>query len=131
MNAMIPTIVIVLILYFAAMVVIGWMGRSKASNFEGYLSMGRSAGVLLLMGGAIGGRSATVSWSEALQRALSADLQAPPGIACALSTVVVALFLNNFIYNNGYVYDRLYRKRYHNEIPGTIYDLSTAISPSA
>ena len=49
MNAMIPTIVIVLILYFAAMVVIGWMGRSKASNFEGYLSMGRSAGVLLLM----------------------------------------------------------------------------------
>lgn len=38
------------------MVVIGWMGRSKASNFEGYLSMGRSAGVLLLMGGAIGGQ---------------------------------------------------------------------------
>ena len=35
---------------------IGWLGRSKASNFEGYLSMGRSAGVLLLMGGAIGGQ---------------------------------------------------------------------------
>ena len=52
---MLPTIVIVLVIYFAAMVVIGFMGRNKASNFEGYLSMGRSAGVLLLMGGAIGG----------------------------------------------------------------------------
>ena len=49
-NGMIPTIIVVLVLYFAAMVVIGWLGRSKASNFEGYLSMGRSAGVLLLMG---------------------------------------------------------------------------------
>ena len=53
---MIPTIVVVLVIYFGAMVVIGFMGRSKASDFEGYLSMGRSAGVLLLMGGAIGGQ---------------------------------------------------------------------------
>ena len=55
-QAMIPTIIVVLVIYFAAMVFIGWLGRSKASNFEGYLSMGRSAGVLLLMGGAIGGQ---------------------------------------------------------------------------
>lgn len=53
---MIATIVIVLVLYFGSMVAIGFMGRDKASNFEGYLSMGRSAGVLLLMGGAIGGQ---------------------------------------------------------------------------
>ena len=55
-QAIIPTIVVVLVIYFAAMVFIGWMGRSKASNFEGYLSMGRTGGVLLLMGGAIGGQ---------------------------------------------------------------------------
>jgi len=53
---MITTIVIVLVLYFAAMVAIGFMGRDKASSFEGYLSMGRSGGVILLMGGAIGGQ---------------------------------------------------------------------------
>jgi len=34
---MITTIVIVLVIYFAAMVGIGFMGRDKASNFEGYL----------------------------------------------------------------------------------------------
>ena len=130
MNAMIPTIVIVLILYFAAMVVIGWMGRSKASNFEGYLSMGRSAGVLLLMGGAIGGQIGNgFVVGGAAEGAVSGLAGAAYGIACALSTVVVALFLNNFINNNGYMSMTDYtRKRYHNEIPGTIYDLSTAIS---
>lgn len=115
MNAMIPTIVIVLILYFAAMVVIGWMGRSKASNFEGYLSMGRSAGVLLLMGGAIGGQIGNgFVVGGAAEGAVSGLAGAAYGIACALSTVVVALFLNNFIYNNGYMSMTDYtRKRYH------------------
>ena len=32
---MITTIVVVLVLYFAAMVAIGFMGRDKASNFDG------------------------------------------------------------------------------------------------
>ena len=127
---MIPTIVIVLIIYFAAMVVIGWMGRSKASNFEGYLSMGRSAGVLLLMGGAIGGQIGNgFVVGGAAEGATSGLAGAAYGIACALSTVLVAVFLNNFIYNNGYMSMADYtRERYHNEIPGTIYDLSTAIS---
>lgn len=130
MNSMIPTIVIVLIIYFAAMVVIGWMGRSKASNFEGYLSMGRSAGVLLLMGGAIGGQIGNgFVVGGAAEGAASGLAGAAYGIACALSTVLVAVFLNNFIYNNGYMSMADYtRERYHNEIPGTIYDLSTAIS---
>lgn len=130
MSAMIPTIVIVLIIYFAAMVVIGWMGRNKASNFEGYLSMGRSAGVLLLMGGAIGGQIGNgFVVGGAAEGAVSGLAGAAYGIACALSTVLVAVFLNNFIYNNGYMSMADYtRKRYHNEIPGTIYDLSTAIS---
>lgn len=112
------------------MVVIGFMGRDKASNFEGYLSMGRSAGILLLMGGAIGGQIGNgfvVGGAE--QGAAVGMAGAAYGIACALSTVLVAVFLNNFIYNGGYMSMADYtRKRYHNEIPGTIYDLSTAIS---
>ena len=129
-NSMIPIIVVVLVIYFAAMVFIGFMGRDKASNFEGYLSMGRSAGVLLLMGGAIGGQIGNgfvVGGAE--QGAAVGMAGAAYGIACALSTVLVAVFLNNFIYNGGYMSMADYtRKRYHNEIPGTIYDLSTAIS---
>lgn len=129
-QGIITTIVVVLVIYFAAMVVIGWMGRSKASNFEGYLSMGRTGGVLLLMGGAIGGQIGNgFVVGGAAEGAASGLAGSAYGIACALSLVLVALFLNNFIYNNGYMSMADYtRQRYHSEIPGTIYDLSTAIS---
>ena len=129
-QAMIPTIIVVLVIYFAAMVFIGWLGRSKASNFEGYLSMGRSAGVLLLMGGAIGGQIGNgFVVGGAAEGSVSGLAGSAYGIACALSTVMVAIFLNNFIYNNGYMSMADYtRARYRNEIPGTIYDLSTAVS---
>lgn len=53
---MLTTIIIVLVLYFGAMVAIGWAGRHRSQNFESYLNMGRSGGVILLMGGAIGGQ---------------------------------------------------------------------------
>ena len=129
-QAIIPTIVVVLVIYFAAMVFIGWMGRSKASNFEGYLSMGRTGGVLLLMGGAIGGQIGNgFVVGGAAEGAASGLAGSAYGIACALSLVLVALFLNDFIYNNGYMSMADYtRQRYHSEVPGTIYDLSTAIS---
>ena len=129
-QAIIPTIVVVLVIYFAAMVFIGWMGRSKASNFEGYLSMGRTGGVLLLMGGAIGGQIGNgFVVGGAAEGATSGLAGYAYGIACALSLVLVALFLNDFIYNNGYMSMADYtRQRYHSEVPGTIYDLSTAVS---
>ena len=129
-QAIIPTIVVVLVIYFAAMVFIGWMGRSKASNFEGYLSMGRTGGVLLLMGGAIGGQIGNgFVVGGAAEGATSGLAGSAYGIACALSLILVALFLNDFIYNNGYMSMADYtRQRYHSEVPGTIYDLSTAIS---
>lgn len=130
MNSMIPTIIVVLIIYFAAMVVIGWMGRNKASNFEDYLSAGRSAGVLLLMGGAIGGAIGNgFVVGGAAEGSTVGMVGAAYGISCALSTILVAIFLNNFIYNGGYMSMADYtRKRYHNEVPGIIYDLSTAAS---
>ena len=129
-QAIITTIVVVLVIYFAAMVFIGWMGRSKASNFEGYLSMGRTGGVLLLMGGAIGGQIGNgFVVGGAAEGAASGLAGSAYGIACALSLILVALFLNDFIYNNGYMSMADYtRQRYHSEVPGTIYDLSTAIS---
>ena len=129
-QAIIPTIVVVLVIYFAAMVFIGWMGRSKASNFEGYLSMGRTGGVLLLMGGAIGGQIGNgFVVGGAAEGAASGLAGSAYGIACALSLILAALFLNDFIYNNGYMSMADYtRQRYHSEVPGTIYDLSTAIS---
>lgn len=127
---MITTIVVVLVIYFLAMVAIGWAGRNKASNFEGYLSMGKSGGVLLLVGGAVGGQIGNGFVVGGAAEGASVGMAgAAYGIACALSCVMVAIFLNNFIYNGGYLSMADFtRKRYHNEIPGTIYDLSTAIS---
>lgn len=130
MTPLLTTIVIVLVIYFAAMVFIGYLGRDKAKDFEGYLSMGRSAGVLLLMGGAIGGQVGNGFVVGGAAEGASVGLAGSAyGIACALSTVMVAIFLNDFIYNNNYMSMADYtRQRYQNEIPGTIYDLSTAIS---
>ena len=127
---MITTIVVVLVIYFLAMVAIGWAGRNKASNFEGYLSMGKSGGVLLLVGGAVGGQIGNgFVVGGAAEGSAVGMAGAAYGIACALSCVMVAIFLNDFIYKGGYLSMADFtRKRYHNEIPGTIYDLSTAIS---
>ena len=70
----------------------GW-AAAKASNFEGYLSMGRSAESLLLMGGAIGGQIGNgFVVGGGAEGAVSGLAGAAYGIACALSTVVVALF---------------------------------------
>ena len=127
---MIATIVIVLVLYFGSMVAIGFMGRDKASNFEGYLSMGRSAGVLLLMGGAIGAQIGNGFVVGGAAEGASVGMAGCAyGLACAFSLLVTAFLLNDFIYKGGYMSMTDYtRQRYHNEIPGVIYDLSSAIS---
>lgn len=127
---MISTIVIVLVIYFAAMVGIGFMGRDKASDFEGYLNMGHSAGILLLVGGAVGGQIGNGFVVGGAAEGASVGLAgAAYGIACALSCILVAVLLNDFIYKGEYMSLAGYTmKRYGNVIPGTIYDLSTAIS---
>lgn len=127
---MIPIIAVVLVIYFAAMVGIGYMGRDKASNFEGYLSMGRTAGVLLLVGGHVGGQVGNGFVVGGAAEGASVGLAGSAyGIACALSCILVALFLNDFIYKGKYMSLADYTvQRYGNVIPGTIYDLSTAIS---
>lgn len=101
---MIATIVIVLVLYFGSMVAIGFMGRDKASNFEGYLSMGRSAGVLLLMGGAIGGQIGNGFVVGGAAEGASVGMAGCAyGLACAFSLLVTAFLLNDFIYKGGYM----------------------------
>ena len=127
---MISTIVVVLVIYFAAMIGIGWVGRSRTRDFESYLNMGRSGGIILLTGGAIGGQVGNGFVVGGAAEGASVGMAgAAYGIACALSCVMVAIFLNDFIYKGNYMSLAGYTlKRYGNTIPGTIYDLSTAIS---
>lgn len=90
---MLTTIIIVVAIYFVAMLGIGWYGRRYSSTFDGYLSMGRSGGILLLMGSAIGaniGNGFVVGGAGG--GATSGLAGSAYGLACAVSTLV-AVFL--------------------------------------
>jgi SSS family solute:Na+ symporter len=127
---MITTVVVVLVIYFLAMVAIGWYGRHHSKDFESYLNMGRSGGILLLMGGCIGGQVGNgFVVGGAAEGASLGMAGAAYGLGCAGACFLVAFFLNDFIYNGNYMSLAQYcHKRYSSHIPGTIYDLSTAIS---
>lgn len=124
---MLTTIIIVVIIYFLAMLGIGWYGRRYSSTFDGYLSMSKSGGVLLLMGGTIGaniGNGFVVGGAGG--GAASGLAGSAYGLACA-ATALVAVFLCDVIYKNNYSsLADFTRERYHSEVPGVIYDISTA-----
>lgn len=124
------TIVIVLILYFAAMIAIGYSGKNRVTNFEQYLNMGRSGGVILLIGGCIGGQIGNGFVVGGAAEGSTVGLAgAAYGLACALSCLFVGLLLNDFIHKHNYMSMADYTmERYQNAVPGTIYDLSTALS---
>jgi SSS family solute:Na+ symporter len=125
---MLPTIIIVVALYFVAMLGIGWYGRRYSKDFDGYLSMGKSGGVLLLMGGCIGaniGNGFVVGGAGG--GAAQGLAGSAYGIACAFTALVAGVFLNDFIYKHNYKSLADYtRERYHSEVPGVIFDISTA-----
>lgn len=124
---MLTTIIIVVVIYFLAMLGIGWYGRRYSESFDSYLSMGKSGGVLLLMGGTIGaniGNGFVVGGAGA--GATQGLAGSAYGIACAV-TALVAVFLCDLIYKNNYQsLADFTRERYHSEVPGVIYDISTA-----
>lgn len=125
---MLPTIIIVVALYFVAMLGIGWYGRRYSKDFDSYLSMGKSGGVLLLMGGCIGaniGNGFVVGGAGG--GAAQGLAGSAYGIACAFTALVAGVFLNDFIYKHNYKSLADYtRERYHSEVPGVIFDISTA-----
>ena len=127
---MLVTIIIVVAIYFLAMVAIGWYGRRFSQNFEGYLSMGRTGGVLLLMGGCIGGQIGNGFVVGGAGQGATVGLAGSAyGIACAITALVAGIFLSDFIYKHQYAsLADFTRERYHSEAPGVIYDISTAVS---
>ena len=127
---MLATIGIVLVIYFAGMLAIGWMGRKHSETFDSYLRMGKSGGVILLTGGYIGahiGNGFVVGGaSDGAAMGLAGGVY---GIACAVSCLMVAFCLNDFIYKHDYLtLSDFYRERYDSQVPGVIYDLSQSLS---
>jgi len=125
---MLPTIIAVVVIYFLAMVAIGWYGRRYSKTFDGYLSMGKTGGILLLVGSCIGsniGNGFVVGGAG--EGAMVGLAGSAYGIACACTALVTGVFLSDFIYKHGYgSLAEFTRERYHSEVPGLIYDIATA-----
>lgn len=127
---MLTTIIIVVAMYFLAMLGIGWYGRRFSKDFSGYLTMGKAGGVTLLIGSCVGaniGNGFVVGGAG--QGAMVGMAGSAYGIACAITALVTAIFLSDFIFKRGYSsLADFTRERYHSEVPGVIYDLSTAFA---
>ena len=100
----ITLLVIVLVVYFAAMVGIGFMGRKHAESFDSFVSAGRSAGVLMIIGSAVGSQIGNGFVVGGAGSAASVGLSgAWYGIGCGLGYLAIALVLNKRVYTKGYI----------------------------
>lgn len=127
---MLTTIVIVMVIYFAAMIGISWMGKKHAENFSDYLNNGRSTGLLMVIGGCMGahiGNGLVVGGgAEGASIGLSGIAY---GIGCCISYLVIPLIMNDFVYKRNIqsLADYL-RDRYGSEGPAQIYNFATVFS---
>ena len=127
---MLTTIAIIMAIYMIAMVAISWMGKKYANSFEDYVSAGKSCGIIMMIGGAMGahignglvvggaGECAGVGFSGIAY-----------GIGCCISYLILPFVMNHFVYSNGYLSMGEYlSKRYHNFLPAQIFTWATVFS---
>ena len=124
------TIVIVMIIYFAVMALFGYLGKKHSDSFKNHLNIARTAGPLMVICSAVGthvGNGFVVG--GAADGAAIGLGGAVYGLGCALSYIVVAVLIGNFLYKGNYVSlkDFLYQ-RYGDRVTGIVYDVSTTLS---
>lgn len=123
-------LVAVLGIYFFMMIVISIVGRKYAKTYDGYLNMGRNAGILLIMGGAIGGHIGNGFVVGGAGSGAEMGFGGIwYGIGCALSYVVLSFTINNYVYKKGYIsLADFLRERYGDRVTTLVYSISTAFS---
>ena len=97
-------IIVVMVIYFAAMVAIGIAGRKHASTFSGFANAGRSLGFMFLIGSCVGahiGNGFVVG--VASEGAAVGMSGAWYGIGCGLSYLVVLIVITKRLYEKGFV----------------------------
>jgi len=125
---MLTTIAIVMALYMAAMVGVSFMGKKHATNFEDYLTAGKSAGVIMIIGAAagahIGNGMVVGGGAEGSVVGLSGMAY---GLGCCLSYIIMPPLMSKFVYSHGYISMADYlRDRYeNNELIAQIYNIAT------
>ena len=123
-------LMVVLGLYFLLMIAISFVGRRYAKTYDSYLNIGRNAGILLIMGGAIGGHIGNGFVVGGAGSGAEMGIGGIwYGIGCALSYVVLSFTINDFLYKKGYIsLSDFLRERYGDRITTLVYSLSTAFS---
>lgn len=127
---MLTTIIIVMIIYFAAMAAFGWIGKKYSKDFETHVNIARSVGPIMVLCSAVGthvGNGFVVGGAaDGASMGLAGALY---GLGCAASYIIVGATVGNFLYKGNYVSlkDYLYQ-RYGDKITGIIYDVSTTLS---
>lgn len=120
----------IIIIYMLLMVFIGIYGRKKVKNFNDFLTTGKRATLLMIMGSCIGaqiGSGFVVGGAES--GALMGISGAWYGIGCGISYIIIGFLLAKFVYRNGYVtVSDFFEKRYGGKTTKLIYSIATPIS---
>lgn len=126
----IPVLLVVLVIYFGAMLAIGWIGSKKVGgDFDKMITAGKSTTVLMFMGAAIGahiGNGFVVGGAG--DGAASGISGIWYGITCALSYVFILVFFNKRIYEKGFISLADFLKdRYHNNMTAILFIIATCV----
>ncbi|HOR13563.1 MAG TPA: sodium:solute symporter family protein, partial [Clostridia bacterium] len=123
-------LIIVLAVYFLAMVGIGWVGKKKyGNNFDNSISAGRNVGVMLFIGAAVGthiGNGFVVGGTAGGAAAGLGGIWY--GIVCALTYFILAITVNKRIFEKGYIsLPEFLEEKYSSKLPSLIFSFTTVI----
>lgn len=126
----ITLLVIVLAVYFLGMVGIGLAGRKYASSFDSFVSAGRNAGVLMIIGSAVGSQIGNGFVVGGAGSAAGTGISgAWYGIACGIGYLVIGLLLNKIVYTKGFIsLPEFLEERYGDKLTSVVFSVATILS---
>ena len=127
---MLTTIIIVMVIFFAAMAYMGIAGKKHSKDFETSMNMARSAGPIFIIGSAVGahvGNGFVVGGAgDGAAMGLAGALY---GLGCALSYLVFGVLVTKYLYRGNYLSLKDFlSKRYGDKLTSIIYDVATTLS---
>lgn len=126
----ITVLAIVLIVYFAAMIGIGLLGRKYAKSYDSFISAGRNAGVLMIIGSAVGSQIGNGFVVGGAGGGAATGLSgAWYGIACGLGYLCIAVLLNKIVYAKGFIsLPEFLEERYGDKVTSVVFSIATVLS---
>ena len=128
MNLTVLTVV--LAVYFLAMVGIGLLGRKYAKSYDSFISAGRQAGVLMIIGSAVGSQIGNGFVVGGAGGGAATGLSgAWYGIACGLGYLGIAIVLNKIVYAKGFIsLPEFLEDRYGDKVTSVVFSVATVLS---